>query len=82
MPKEGRSFKLQPPALLRHIKEVTDEIVESASEIRSMISAFTKLNIARKDQKLLEPMVKQVVDIVSLAKDEKDMKRKHRHQEL
>lgn len=82
MPKEGRSFKLKPQALLKHIKEVTDEIVESASEIRSMISAFNTLNVARKDQKLLEPMVKQVVDIVSLAKDEKDMKRKHRHQEL
>jgi hypothetical protein len=64
MPKEGRSFKLQPPALLRHIKEVTDEIVESESEIRIMISAFSTLNVAHKDEKLLEPMVKQVVDVV------------------
>ena len=47
-----------------------------------MISAFNTLDVAPKDQKLFEPIVRQVLDVLSLVKDEKDIKREHRHQQL
>ena len=79
--KEGRDFNHHRPSkLLRHIKQVTDQLIESASLVKSMLHAFKELKIAPSEEELLLPYLKQVADSVQVAIDEKDMKVDHRHQ--
>jgi hypothetical protein len=78
--KEGRDFNHHGASkLLRHIKQVTEQLIESASLVKSMLLAFKELKIAPSEEDLLLPYLKQVADSVQVAIDERDMKLIHRH---
>jgi len=59
---------------------VTEQLIESASLVKSMLHLFKELKIAPSKEELLLPYFKQIADAVHIAIDEKDMKLDHRHQ--
>ena len=59
---------------------MTEQLIESASLVKSMLHTFKELKIAPSKEELLLPYLKQVEDAVNIAIDDKDMKLDHRHQ--
>jgi hypothetical protein len=78
--KEGRMFNHRPSTLLSRIKQATEQLIESASQVRSMVSALQALKMAPSEKKLLRTSLEQVADAARIASDERDMTPKHCHQ--
>ena len=63
LPKEGRSFKQHPSALLRHLRQATDELIDSAAAIRDFVKSFKALTLAPHQEQLVLPYTQQVVEV-------------------
>ena len=59
---------------------MTEQLIESASLVKSMLHTFKELKIAPSKEELLLPYLKQVADAVNIAIDGGHMELDHRHQ--
>jgi hypothetical protein len=62
LPKEGRSFK-QHLSTLRHLRQATDELIDSAAAIRDFVKSFKALTLAPRQEQLVLPYTQQVVEV-------------------